>query len=218
MSGWVLVLTKQLSSDDPFHLYHPQIWQIMRDYIMVCPTIPSSVFAGPVTAGFTGAMNATFLATPSNDVQVAQFWEGVNIMNANTFAGATPASTVPVQAAMLANTNAVAGTIAPLTNTPGNFSNPDEYAKALGAFGMWRNSSTAATQIASDPAAFPAGYYCPVGQGADFIKKYRDLSPENPAATNVGEYFLISLHGSVLTSLPVAQLTLSTWPCSRSLL
>ncbi len=45
----------------------------MRDYVMECPTIPSTVFAGPVSEGFRNAMNGTFLATPSNDVQVAQF-------------------------------------------------------------------------------------------------------------------------------------------------
>jgi hypothetical protein len=157
----------------------------MRDYIMECPTIPSSVFAGPVASGFRDATNATFLATPSNDVQVAQFWAGVQVMNANTQSAANAASTAVTQAALLANTNTAAGILAPLTTTPGNFSQPAEYEKALEAFPMWRNSSTAATQIAADPAAFPAGYYCPVGQGADFIAKYRDLSPENPAATNV---------------------------------
>ena len=94
---------------------------------------------------------------------------------------------------MLANTNSVAGGIAPLTTTPGNFSQPAEYAKSLEAFPMWRNSSLAATLIASDPAAFPAGYFCPVGQGADFIAKYRDLSPENPAATDVGKYLSVCL-------------------------
>jgi hypothetical protein len=157
----------------------------MKDYIMECPTIPSATFALPVASGFRDAMNATFLATPGNDVQVAQFWEGVRVMSANTDASGTAASGPAIEAAMRANSNAVASTIAPLTNTPGNFSDPAQYAGAIGAYQMWNNASTVATGISSEPGLFPPGYYCPVGQGADFIKKYRDLSPENPAATNV---------------------------------
>jgi hypothetical protein len=46
----------------------------MKDYIMECPTIPSAGFAGPVSRGFVGGLNATFVGSPTNDVQVAQFW------------------------------------------------------------------------------------------------------------------------------------------------
>jgi len=190
------------------------IWQIMKDYIMECPTIPSSIFAGPVAAGFRNAMNATFLETPSNDVQVAQFWQGVTVMAANTRSASLDATNAATKLALGANTVTTAGVIAPLTNTPGNFTNPDQFVNAIGAFPMWRNSSTVATQIASDPSAFPAAYFCPVGQGADFIKAYRDLSPENPAATNVVRIPRSSFSFvSDLTLTNLDRRTVSTWHC-----
>ncbi|KAI9007676.1 hypothetical protein DFJ74DRAFT_773213 [Hyaloraphidium curvatum] len=161
------------------------IWQVMKDYIMECPTLPSTIFAAPVAGGFAGAMNATFLATPSNDVQVAQFWQGVGIMSANAATSGLADATPATQANLLAINNQLASTIAPLTTTPNNFSEPAQYRNAIGAFPMYRNSSSIASAIARDPSLFPPGYYCPVGQGADFIKTYRDLSPENPAATNI---------------------------------
>jgi hypothetical protein len=113
-------------------------------------------------------------------------------MNANDKSAANAASTAVTRAALLANTNTVAGTIAPLSINSGNFSEPAEYAKAIDGFPMWKNTSTIVNSMASDPAAFPPGYFCPVGQGVDFIKKYRDLSPENPAATNIGGYWSVS--------------------------
>lgn len=159
----------------------------MKDYIMECPTIPSAVFAAPVANGFVGAMNSSFVANPGNSVQVSQFWEGVRIMAANTLASGTDQSTAAVKAALLGNSNDIAARIAPLAKAGSNFTQPSEYAKSIAAFGMYNNASTSATLLASQPAIFPPGYYCPVGQGKDFIKKYRDLSPENPAASECFE-------------------------------
>jgi len=157
----------------------------MKDYIMECPIIASTGFAGPVARGFVGALNNTFTADPSNAVNVAQFWTGVDLMAAYQRTGNLSESTVATRAAMLGNTNAAATTIAPLANASSFAPVPEGYAPVLGAYPLYASAAATADEIATNPAVFPPGYYCPVGQGADFIRRYRDLSPENPATTNI---------------------------------
>ena len=171
---------------------------------MNCPTIPSATFAGPVADGFVGALNETYVGDPSNAVGVSQFWTGVQILAANAGAASVDGATDATRATLLTNSNAVAGGIAPLSSTPAGFAEPAGYQPAVTDYPMYAEASTTAGLIASDPALFPAAYYCPVGQGADFIAKYRDLSPENPAATNVGEYS--SIRSSRRTSSDVPRL------------
>lgn len=74
-----------------------------------------------------------------------------------TFADSTDA----VKAAMLANNNAAAGLIAPLTTSPSNFTSPDQYGKALAAFPLYDNSSRTASLLATDPGLFPPGVFPP---------------------------------------------------------
>ncbi|KAI9009270.1 hypothetical protein DFJ74DRAFT_711544 [Hyaloraphidium curvatum] len=161
------------------------IWQIMENYIMQCPLIPSAVFAGPVANGFVGSVNKTFVGNPGNAVQVSAFWEGVRIMSSNAFSAGTDASAGAVREALIAGNGALAGQIANISSSPSNFTDPSQYGAAMAAFPMYQNASTVSNELATDPSLFPPGYYCPVGQGRDFILKYRDVSPENPAATNV---------------------------------
>lgn len=147
------------------HLANPQIWQIMKDYVMDCPTIPSALFVGPVSEGYVGALNATFIANPGNTVQVSQFWKGVQVLAANAAAANVQGATDATKAVLVANNNAVAAQIAPLSSSPGNFSQPAQYANAIAAYPMYQNASTVGEQLALDPTLFPPGYFCPVGQG-----------------------------------------------------
>jgi hypothetical protein len=157
----------------------------MKDYIMECPVIGSTGFAGPVARGFVGALNNTFVGAPTNAVNVAQFWTGVDLMAAYTATGAMEAATPATRAAMLGNTNDAAALIAPIANASSFAPTPAGYAPVLGAYPLYQNASGTANEIATNAAIFPPGYYCPVGQGKDFIRRYRDLSPENPATTNI---------------------------------
>ncbi|KAI9024561.1 hypothetical protein DFJ74DRAFT_767128 [Hyaloraphidium curvatum] len=161
------------------------IWQIMKDYIVDCVRTPSTGFVLPAARGFVGALNNTFVGEPGNAVNVAQFWRGVGIMRANAATSNAPTVTDATRADLLANTNAAAQLIAPIANQSSFGPAPAQYAPAVGAFDLYFNTSTSALEVATNAAIFPAGYYCPYGQGADFIRRFRDLSPENPAATNV---------------------------------
>jgi hypothetical protein len=157
----------------------------MKDYIMECPTTPSTAFSGGAARGYVFALNNTFTADAGNAVNVAQFWTGVDLMNAYTQTAALDPATAATRVALNGFTGDTATLIAPLANASAFAPTPAGYAPVLENYPLYRNASTTATEVAQNPSIFPPGYFCPVGQGKDFIRRYRDLSPENPATTNI---------------------------------
>ncbi len=128
---------------------------------MDCPTTVSANFIRPTATGFRDALNNTFTADPGNAVNVAQFWQGVRLMSANTRTSAIDSATAGTRADLLSNTNAIAGLIAPLSNGTNFAATPAGYANVLAQYDLYDNTSTTLTQLVQNPNVFPPGFFCP---------------------------------------------------------
>ncbi|KAI9027005.1 hypothetical protein DFJ74DRAFT_766323 [Hyaloraphidium curvatum] len=160
-------------------------WQIFYDLKVPCGPLPSAGISEAVASGFAHAQNASFVADKANAVAVTTFWAGIDIVNANTETAKLQSITPATQAALAANSLAIQNRLAPASTTPGNFTTPGQTSLVLGGYSVYDAGTTASQTAARQPDIFPAGSYCPIGQGADFITYINGVKPNDIATTNV---------------------------------
>jgi hypothetical protein len=157
---------------------------VFRDLVVPCAPVPSTAFGVPVGQGFADAENLTFVANPGNSVSVSSFWEGMRLIEANQATGNLGSVSAETRSALNANSATIANGIAPLAVNSANFTTPAEISKALAGHSMWNNGTTAATVGTQQPDIFPAGTFCALGQGADFISAVNQIAAQDLATTN----------------------------------
>ncbi|KAI9018370.1 hypothetical protein DFJ74DRAFT_708563 [Hyaloraphidium curvatum] len=120
----------------------------------------------------------------ANAVAVTTFWAGMDIVNANTETAKLQSVNPATQAALAANSLAIQNRLAPASTTPGNVTTQAQTTRVLGGYSVYDAGTTAAETAAREPNIFPAGLYCPIGQGADsstYINGVESLADKSEA-------------------------------------
>ena len=177
---------------------------MLYDFIIDCPVLPSTTFITPVSAGFQTALGAALAANGTDTTAVTA------VSNALTAVGAFEyiKSTGP-DAAITTELNGletgVETTVETIAAAGTQITNATVVAALLPVNALCKfyhncllhmiltNDSILDGAVstvytlstgASTASLFSPQPYCPVGQGKDFIAKYRAITPENPATTN----------------------------------